>query len=67
METLSLLARGLTNKQISEALVIAPNTVKRHLKAVLEKLGVPTQAAAAAKGISAGALPWTHESPPGPA
>jgi len=53
-EVLGLLARGLTNKDIAEALVITPNTVKRHLKAIFEKLGVHTRSAAAAKAISNG-------------
>jgi DNA-binding NarL/FixJ family response regulator len=53
-EVVALLARGLTNKEIAEALVITTNTVKRHLKAIFEKLEVHTRAAAAAKAVSAG-------------
>jgi len=48
-EVLELLARGLTNKEIAEKLVITTNTVKRHLKAVFEKLDVHTRSAATAK------------------
>jgi DNA-binding NarL/FixJ family response regulator len=48
-EVLNLLVKGLTNKEIAEKLVITPNTVKRHLKAVFEKLGIHTRAAAVAK------------------
>jgi DNA-binding NarL/FixJ family response regulator len=48
-EVLNLLATGLTNKEIAEKLVITTNTVKRHLKAVFEKLDVHTRAAAVAK------------------
>ncbi|MGE0494133.1 MAG: response regulator [Vulcanimicrobiota bacterium] len=47
-EVLDLLAAGLTNIQIGEKLFISANTVKRHLKAVFEKLGVNNRAAAAA-------------------
>jgi RNA polymerase sigma factor (sigma-70 family) len=50
-EVLDLLARGLTNKEIAERLVITTNTVKRHLKAVFEKLEVHTRAAAAARAL----------------
>jgi RNA polymerase sigma factor (sigma-70 family) len=52
-EVFDLLARGMTNKEIAEALVITTNTVKRHLKAIFEKLKVHTRSAAAAKAISA--------------
>jgi len=48
-EVLDLLAQGLTNKEIAEKLVITTNTVKRHLKAIFEKLGVHTRSAATAK------------------
>jgi DNA-binding NarL/FixJ family response regulator len=53
-EVLELVARGLSNKEIAETLVITTNTVKRHLKAIFEKLEVHTRAAAAARAISAG-------------
>jgi DNA-binding NarL/FixJ family response regulator len=53
-EVLELLARGMTNKEIAEALVITTNTVKRHLKAIFEKLEIHTRAGAAAKAINAG-------------
>ncbi len=47
-EVLRLLAQGLSNKEIAQALVITPNTVKRHLKSIFAKLDVHTRAAAAA-------------------
>jgi DNA-binding NarL/FixJ family response regulator len=55
-EALVLLAQGMTNKEIAESLVITTNTVKRHLKAIFEKLEVHTRSAAAAKAISAGVV-----------
>ncbi len=51
-EVLNLLAQGLVNKEIAEKLVISTNTVKRHLKAIFEKLGVHTRSAATAKVTS---------------
>ena len=48
-EVLDLLAQGLTNKEIAEKLFITTNTVKRHLKAIFEKLKVHTRSAATAK------------------
>jgi two-component system, response regulator PdtaR len=47
-EVLELIFRGKTNKEIAESLVITPNTVKRHLKAIFEKLDIHTRSAAAA-------------------
>jgi len=49
-EVFELLAQGMTNKVIAGQLVISPNTVKRHLKAIFAKLEVNTRAAAVAKG-----------------
>ena len=46
-EVLELLAHGKTNKEIAEKLVITPNTVKRHLKAIFEKLDIHTRSTAA--------------------
>ena len=48
-EVLDLLAQGLTNKEIAKRLFITTNTVKRHLKAIFEKLDVHTRSAATAK------------------
>ena len=53
-EVLDLLAQGLTNKEIAERLVITTNTVKRHLKAIFEKLNVHTRSAATAKVAGGG-------------
>ena len=55
-EVLELLAQGLTNKEIAEALTITTNTVKRHLKAIFGKLEVRTRSAAVAKAVAAGVL-----------
>ena len=47
-EILSLLARGLTQDQIAEQLVIAPKTVATHIERILGKLGVQSRAQAVA-------------------
>ena len=47
-EVLGLLAQGSTNRQIAQALTITPNTVKKHVDHILQKLGVGTRSAAAA-------------------
>lgn len=48
-EVLDLVAKGKTNKEIADHLVITTNTVKRHLKAIFAKLDIHTRSAAAAK------------------
>jgi RNA polymerase sigma factor (sigma-70 family) len=39
-----LTARGYTNRQIAEVLVLSPETVKTHVRHVLEKLGIGSKA-----------------------
>ena len=53
-EVLALLARGMTNKEIANTLVITPNTVKRHIKSLFAKLKVTTRSAASAIATRAG-------------
>lgn len=52
-EVLELVARGKTNKEIADKLVITTNTVKRHLKAIFAKLNIHTRSAAASKMANA--------------
>jgi DNA-binding CsgD family transcriptional regulator len=47
-EILSWVARGKTNQEIAERLVVSPNTVRKHLENSFEKLGVHTRAEAVA-------------------
>jgi DNA-binding NarL/FixJ family response regulator len=51
-DVLLLLSQGMTNKEIAEKLMITTNTVKRHIKAIFEKLDVHTRSAAAAKALA---------------
>lgn len=48
-EVLNLMAAGLTNREIAEALVISPGTVKKHAGNIYGKLGVGNRTEAAAK------------------
>ncbi|QIL83973.1 response regulator transcription factor [Diaphorobacter sp. HDW4A] len=53
-EVLSWLAKGKTNRDISEILSMSPRTVSKHLEHIFEKLGVETRSAAAA--LASGAV-----------
>ncbi len=48
VEVLSLVAEGLSNRQIAEKLIVSEHTVHRHLSNVYAKLGVSSRAAAVA-------------------
>jgi pimeloyl-ACP methyl ester carboxylesterase/DNA-binding CsgD family transcriptional regulator len=55
-EVLGLIARGLSDAQIAERLVLSRHTVHRHVANILAKLRLPTRAAAAAAAARAGLL-----------
>jgi HD-GYP domain-containing protein (c-di-GMP phosphodiesterase class II) len=46
IEVLGLVARGLSNKEIAERLVISPKTVRNHVEHIYTKIGVSSRAAA---------------------
>jgi DNA-binding CsgD family transcriptional regulator len=48
MDVLSLVAEGLSNRQIAQRLIVSEHTVHRHLANVYAKLGVSSRAAAVA-------------------
>ena len=54
LELLRLMARGLTNKDISSVLEISVDTVKAHLRHVFAKMDVATRAEAVAEAIRRG-------------
>jgi ATP/maltotriose-dependent transcriptional regulator MalT len=54
VEVLRLLARGLSNREIADQLVISEHTVSRHLQNIFGKLGVGTRAAAGAYAFEHG-------------
>ncbi len=57
LDVLRLVARGLSNKEIAADLGITTHTVKYHLAAVLEKLGVRSRTEAVSLGIRKGLVP----------
>lgn len=57
VEVLRLVAQGQSNPQIAESLFISINTVKVHLRNILDKLRVENRTQAAAYAVSCGILP----------
>ena len=55
-EVLKLVARGLSAPEIADRIHLSPATVKSHLQAIYDKLGVADRAAAVAEGMRRGFL-----------
>ena len=56
VEVLSLVAEGLSNRQVAERLVVSEHTVHRHLANIYARLGVSSRAAAVALASERGLL-----------
>lgn len=56
METLEMLAEGLSNKQIAARLHISEHTAKFHVNSILGKLGAGTRTEAVMRGLRSGLL-----------
>ncbi len=56
-EVLQLVAQGSTNREIAEALFISENTVKTHLRSIMEKLHLANRSQAAAYAARRGLVP----------
>lgn len=54
LEVLKLMVEGVSNAEIARRLVISPNTVKSHIKHVLDKLSVSDRTQAAVKALREG-------------
>jgi DNA-binding CsgD family transcriptional regulator len=57
VEVLVLLARGLSNRQIAERLVITPKTAGNHIEHIYAKIDASSRAAAALFAVQHGLLP----------
>jgi DNA-binding CsgD family transcriptional regulator len=64
-QVLGLLARGLTDRQVAEELVIARKTVEKHVGAVLRKTGTTSRTAAVVRALEDGWLPPLRRAPAG--
>jgi pimeloyl-ACP methyl ester carboxylesterase/DNA-binding CsgD family transcriptional regulator len=56
-EVLALLARGLSDREVAEQLVVSRHTVHRHVANIRHKLGCRSRAAAVAEAARLGLLP----------
>jgi DNA-binding CsgD family transcriptional regulator len=56
VEVLALVARGMSNREIAEELVLAESTVKRHLANAYEKMGVHSRSGAVDAALRSGSL-----------
>ena len=57
VEVLRLLARGLSNKEIAQRLVITPKTVGNHVEHIYAKIDARTRAGAGLFAMQHGLLP----------
>ena len=55
-EVLALVAKGLTNREIAERLVISENTARNHVSRILDKLGLSRRSEAASFAAQHGLL-----------
>jgi two-component system, NarL family, response regulator LiaR len=57
LEILTLVARGLSNREIAEQLFVSENTVKTHCARVFDKVGAARRTQAVQRGKELGLLP----------
>ena len=57
-EVLQLVSQGATNKEIADALFISENTVKTHLKSIMETLHLANRSQAAAYAVKKGLVQY---------
>ncbi|MBC7234429.1 MAG: response regulator transcription factor [Chloroflexi bacterium] len=56
IEVLRLIAKGYTNQQIAEVLVLSPTTVKTHVQNILQKMNVSDRTQAAVQAVRGGLI-----------
>jgi DNA-binding NarL/FixJ family response regulator len=57
LEILRLIARGIDNQMIADALFLSEHTVKNHVSGILEKLKVQNRVQAAVRAVQVGLVP----------
>jgi LuxR family maltose regulon positive regulatory protein len=56
-EVLILVAEGLSNREIAQRLIVAPNTVKAHVRHLCTRLGASSRTQLLARARQSGLLP----------
>ncbi|MDQ2835326.1 MAG: response regulator transcription factor [Acidobacteriota bacterium] len=59
IEIVSIVAKGLTNKEIGSVLHISENTVRNHINSIMEKLEVSGRTEAATSALHRGIIHQT--------
>jgi DNA-binding CsgD family transcriptional regulator len=62
-EVLALLATGMPNQAIADALFVSENTVRTHLKSVFRKLSVTNRSQAVARALTDPSFTARHPTP----
>ena len=60
-EVLRLVSQGATNKEIADSLFISENTVKTHLRNIMDKLHLANRSQAAAYAVKRGLVPGNRK------
>ena len=60
-EVLHLVAQGATNREIADSLFISENTVKTHLRNIMDKLHLANRSQAAAYAVKRGLVPYDRK------
>ncbi len=60
-EVLRLVAQGATNREIADSLFISENTVKTHLRNIMDKLHLANRSQAAAYAVKRGLVPHSRK------
>ena len=60
-EVLQLVAQGATNKEIADSLFISENTVKTHLRNIMDKLHLANRSQAAAYAVKRGLVSYNRK------
>ncbi|GAG59774.1 unnamed protein product, partial [marine sediment metagenome] len=63
-EVLQLVAQGASNKKIADSLFISENTVKTHLRNIMEKLHLANRSQAAAYAVQRGLVQYKEQEKP---